>query len=137
MSTAIVSRFVEALERQELDAAIRCIDRGVYFVSAGEDADFSSHEGFCRWWELQASSGSVFRALQVETLDDRRVFTELLVSHSGSGGHTWSAETMGWVITAGNGVIDAIEMFADAELALQRARHALVVLRQDGLLQDS
>ena len=137
MPTAVVTRFVKALERQDLDAAIRCLDRGVYFVSAGEDADFSAHEGFRRWWEQQLSSGLEFRTLQVEALDDRRVFTELLVSYLGSGGHTWSAETMGWVITAGDGVIDAIEIFADAELALERARRAIVILRRDGLLQDS
>ncbi|HET9120528.1 MAG TPA: nuclear transport factor 2 family protein [Solirubrobacterales bacterium] len=131
MPTVVVRHFVEALERRDLDAAIQCLDRGVYFVSAGEDADFSAHEGFRRWWEQQIACGSDLHSLQLEALDDQRVFTEMLIGHPESGGDTWSAETMGWVITAGDDVIVAIEMFADAELALQRAKRAIDVLRGD------
>lgn|SRR5262245_8531101 len=137
MPSAVVKCFVEALERQDFDAAIQCLDRGVYFVSAGEDDDFSAHEGFGRWWEQQISSDSEFHPLHVEVLDNHRVFAEMLIGYPESGGHTWVAETMGWVITAGDGVIDAIEIFADAEVALQRSRRAIEVLRRDGPLHVS
>ena len=137
MSTEIVRRLIGALERQDLDAAIECLDRGVYFVSAGEDADFSTHEGFRRWWEQQIPSGSELHPLQVEALDDQHVFAELLIGHPDTDGHAWSAETMGWVVTAGDRVIEAIEMFADAEIALKRARGTVEMFRRDGPLQDS
>ena len=137
MPIEIVTRLVEALERQDLDAAIQCLDRGVYFASACEEADFSTHEGFRRWWELQFTSGSELHPLQIEALDDEHVFAELVIGHPESDGHSWSAETMGWVLTAGDGVVEAIEMFADAEVALQRARSAVEMFRPDGPLQDS
>lgn len=137
MPAEIVRRFIEALERQDLDAAIQCLDRGVYFVSAGEDADFSAHEGFCRWWEQQISSSSELHPLQIQELDDHHAFAELLIGHPESGGYTWSAETVGWVIAASDGVIEAIETFADTEVALQRARRAAKLLRPGGPLEDS
>jgi SnoaL-like domain len=135
--TEIVTRFIKALERQDLDDAIQCLDRGIYFASAGEDPDFSTHEGFRRWWELEIPDGSQIKSLQVEAVDNQHVFVELITGHPESGGHSWSAETMGWVITAGDGVIEAIEMFADTEIALQRARRAAKVLRPGGPLEDS
>lgn len=138
MSTEVVRRFIDALERQDLDAAIECLDRGVYFVSAGEDADFSSHEGFRRWWEEQRiSSGSELHSLKVEALDDHRVLTEMLIGHQESGGQAWAAETICWVITAGDRVIDAIETFPDAEVALERARRAIKALPPEAPPQDS
>ena len=137
MPIEVVTRFIEAMERQDLGASIQCLDRGVYFVSAGEDADFSAHEGFERWWEQQISNGSELHSLRVEALDDHRVFIEMLIGHAESGGFTWSAETMGWVITAADGVIDAIEIFADADVAFQRAKRAIEILRRDGPLQVS
>ena len=137
MPTAIVRRLIHALELQDPHAAIQCLDRGFYFASAGEDADFSTHEGFRRWWEQQSSKGSEFQLLEIDALDDQRVFAELIVSYPEDDGHTWSAETMGWVIKASDGVIDSIEMFADAEIALKRARSAVVMFRRDGPLQDS
>ena len=137
MPTEIARRLIHALELQDPDAAIQCLDCGVYFASAAEDADFSTHEGFRRWWEQQISRGSEFQLLEIEGLDDRRVFAELIVSHPESDGRAWSAETIAWVITAGDGVIEAIEMFADAEAALQRARSAVKMFRRHGPLQAS
>ena len=136
MPTEIVRRLIEALERQDLDGAIQCLDRGVYIASAGEEADFSTHEGFGRWWEQQISSSSELFPLQIEALDDQHVFAELVIGHPESDGHTWSAETIAWVIRADDGVIEAIEMFADAEIALKRARSAVEMFRWDGPLQD-
>ena len=137
MQAETVRRFIEALERQDLDAAIQCLDRGIYFASAAEEADFSTHEGFCRWWELRFSPGSELKPLRIETLDDRRVFAELVIGHPERDGRTWSAETMVWVITGSDGTIEAIEMFADAEIALERARSSAQMFRPDGPLQDS
>ena len=75
----------------------------------------------------------------MEALDDQHVFAELVIGHSENDGHTWSAETMAWVIRADDvdGLIEAIEMFADPELALERARSAVVMFRRDGPLGDS
>ena len=137
MPTEIVRRLIEALERQDVDAAIQCLDRGVYFAAADEEADFSTQEGFRRWCELQISTGSELHPLKIEALDDQHVFAELVIGHPESDGQTWSAETMGWVLTAGDGVIEAIEMFADAEIALKRARSAVKMFCPDGPLEDS
>jgi len=137
MPDTIVRRLIEALERQDLDAAIQCLDCGVYFVSAGEDADFSAHGGFRSWWHQQISKGSEFYPLQIEVIDDRHVFTELLFGYPESGGDTWAAVTMCWVITTGDGVIDAIEMFTDAEVTLERARRAIELLRPDTPVQGA
>ena len=133
----IVMRFIEALERQDVDAAIQCLDRGVYFASTGEDADFSTHEGFRRWWELQSSSRFELYPLKIEALDDQHVFAELVIGHAEGDGQTWAAERMAWVITADVGVIEAIEMFADPEIALSRGRSAVKMFAQDGPLQNS
>jgi hypothetical protein len=97
-------------------------------VSASEGADFSAREGFRRWWSLQISSGSELHPLQIEALDDHHVFAELLTGHPEADGHTWVAETLGCVYTVGDGTIEAIEMFADAERARERARRAIEAL---------
>jgi hypothetical protein len=131
-----VVRFIEALERQDVGAAIQCLDRGVYFASTGEDADFSTHEGFRRWWDLQSSSRFELYPLKIESLDDQHVFAEVVIGHPEDDGQSWSAETMAWVITGDVGVIEAIEMFADAEIALRRARSAVKMFGEDGPLKD-
>src|SRR5262245_23529188 len=137
MSTEIVRDFVEAIERRDLEAALECLDESVYFVTATEGADFSRHEGFGRWWDLQVSSDSELCPLRIEALDNHHVFVELLTGHPESDGHTWVAETLGCVYTVGDETIEAIEMFADAEQARERAGRALRVLRREGLLRVS
>ena len=145
MPTAVVRRFVEALERQDLDAAIQCVDRRVYFVSesAAEGDDFCAHEGFRRWWDLQISGGFDIQPLRVERLDDHHVFAELLTGHPENDGRSWAAETSGCICTLGDGTtvggntIEVIEMFADADRALGRALRTIEALRRDGLLHDN
>lgn len=145
MPTAVVRSFVEALERQDLDAAIECVDGGVYFVSesAAEGDDFSAHEGFRRWWDLQISGGFDIHPLRVERLDDHHVFAELLTGHAENDGSSWAAETSGCICTLGDrtaerrGTIEVIEMFADADRALARARRTIEEFRRAGLLQDN
>jgi hypothetical protein len=135
MPTEVARRFIGALERHDLDAAIQCLDPRVYFDSAGENADFRTHDGFREWWELQIPSGSELHLLQIEVLDDQHVFVELVIGHPEGDGRTWSAETMCWVITADEGLIETIERFASAETALRRARRAAEMFRPDGPLQ--
>lgn len=137
MPTETVRRFFESLERRDLDAAIDCLHERVYFVAPAQGADFSAHEGFRRWWDLQISGSSEIRPLEIEALDSHRVFATLLIGRPGHGGHTWVSETLGCVYTVRDGAIRAIEMFADADRAHQRARRAVEVLSPDGLLQDS
>jgi limonene-1,2-epoxide hydrolase len=137
MSTEVVSRFVEALESRDLNAAIDCVDQSVYFVSPAEGADFSTREGFLRWWRLHGSRGSELHPLRIEALDDRHVFVELLSGHPEDGGRSWATETLGCVYSVGNEVIEAMEMFADAEGALVQARHAIELLCEDGLFQET
>ena len=133
----IVTRLIEALERQDLDSAIQCLNSGVYFASSNEDADLGAHDGFRRWWELQISpGGSDLRVLQVEALDDHHVFAELIIGHPRNDGDSWSAETMACVISEGDGVIETIEMFANAETALDRARDSVEMFRPGGALED-
>jgi len=134
MSTETVRHFVEALERGDLDAALRCVDERLYFVSAA-GADFRDREGFRRWWELQLSSGADLKLLRIEALDDNHVFAELLSGHPEREGNTWAAETLGCVYTVDEGTIAAIEMFGDVEQAREGARRAIEVLRLDGLPQ--
>jgi limonene-1,2-epoxide hydrolase len=136
MPTRIVGEFVEALEQQDLDAAIDCVDQGVYFVSAAEGADFSGREGFRRWWEQQISNGSDFHPLHIDCLDDHHVFVEMISGHPENGGHTWVAETLGVVYTVDDGRIEAIETFRNAERTLLRARRTIKLLRGDRLFQD-
>lgn len=122
--TELVEAFHGALARRDGAAAIACLDERVYFAPGGDETapsqgDFSGHDGFRAWWELETGRGWELAALEVRGLGEGVVFAEVM---SGAPSCEGSLSLLqGWIYTIAAGAIVAVEVFSTPATAL-RAR---------------
>jgi ketosteroid isomerase-like protein len=112
----VVRRFLAALEREDIDAALACLDEQVYFVPPADEVfpragDFSGHDGFRAWWEAEFRDRVSLVPIEVEQVDDRHVFAEVMAG--AFEGRTYVSRCRAWVCTVEGQAIDAIELFRD------------------------
>ena len=124
----VVRHFLAALDGEDVEAALTWLDEDVYFVTSGNEAcrssgDFSGHEGFRRWWELEKERRKYVLPLRLEPLDATHVFAEVHIG-TACGPATWLSVGIGLVTTIHDGRIQALETFTDPEQALARLRMA-------------
>src|SRR6476660_350276 len=115
----VVQAFLSAFGRCDLDGVLAQLDPDVYFVPSGNDlapshGDFSGHAGFSRWWKRETSRGFNVRPVAFVELDDERVLAEV-ESGLPDGGGTLVSRPRAVVFTVSDGLITAIEVFANPD----------------------
>jgi ketosteroid isomerase-like protein len=112
----VVRRFFAALEREDVEAALACLDGAVYFVPPADETfpeggDFGGHDGFRAWWAAEFGDSASLVAIDVEQVDDRHVFAEVMVG--ALEGQAYVSHSRAWLCTVEDQSIDAIELFHD------------------------
>jgi ketosteroid isomerase-like protein len=125
----VVRRFLSTLERDDVDAALACLDERVYFVPPADEVfpragDFSGHDGFRDWWEAEFRDRVSLVPIEIEQVDDRHVFAEVMVG--AFEGQTYVSRCRAWVCTVEDQAINAIELFHDPLRARTRIATAAV-----------
>lgn len=109
-------RWLEALSREDFEAALALVHPDVELVPPGGHASYSGVESVRRWMEPDAFEANVVTPVEIVVAADRKILARqhLRARGAGSGieleGHSWSV----WTFDDA-GLITRIEIYLDRE----------------------
>jgi ketosteroid isomerase-like protein len=119
----VVRRWLEALSREDFDAALALLDRDIVLVPPGDQPPYRDAESVRRWMEPDAFPGQVVELLEATVVTDRTILAK---HHARARGRasgieldviSWSAWTFN-----DDGLVTRIEIYLNHEE--DRAREA-------------
>jgi ketosteroid isomerase-like protein len=111
-----IRRWLEALSREDFDAALALVHPDIEFVPPGGQTPYRGAESVRRWMEPDAFQGQVVTPVEIVVAGDRTVLARQHIKARGAAsgiemeGHSWSV----WSFDEA-GLITRIEIYLDRE----------------------
>jgi ketosteroid isomerase-like protein len=111
-----IRRWLEALSREDFDAALALVHPDIEFVPPGGQTPYRGAESVRRWMEPDAFQGQVVTPVEIIVAEDRTVLARQHIKARGAAsgiemeGHSWSV----WSFDEA-GLITRIEIYLDHE----------------------
>jgi ketosteroid isomerase-like protein len=112
----IVRRWLEAISREDFDAALALVHPDVVFVPPGDQAPYTGAESLRRWMEPDAFPGQVIKPLETVVVTDRTILGRQHITARGRASGielditSWSV----WTFDE-DGLITRIEIYLEHE----------------------
>ena len=111
-----IRRWLEALSREDFDAALALVHPEIELVPPGGQPPYRGAESLRRWMEPDAFQGQVVTPVEIVVAADRTILARQHIRFRGAGsgiemeGHSWSV----WTFDEA-GLITRVEIYLDHE----------------------